>query len=163
MVRIFRDLEEGESVAAWIRMWDIVALGRFENPCRNFSPICYKKRLQIFHLLDFNRYFSSLDDFRIFEQSLLLGLDTIIIIIRPRGFPSPLRDMAAARLVEICLFGQTLEMRGIVSPKTRAHGSRKIRSEEKKTRRTIQKALITDLDLDLSFALSFDQHIPRPS
>ena len=37
------------------------ALGRFEDPCRNFSPIGYEERLQTFHLnpsnVCLNQYF----------------------------------------------------------------------------------------------------------
>ena len=55
MVRMPSDLEEGDSVSAPHGRWMMddggaIGLGRFENPGRNFSPIGYEERLQMFHL-----------------------------------------------------------------------------------------------------------------
>lgn len=56
IVRMFRDLDEGGvSGSSDSERKKAIALGCFEDPCCNFSPIGYEERLQMFHLVYFSQ------------------------------------------------------------------------------------------------------------
>lgn len=84
-----------------------IPLSRFKNPCRNFSPIRYKKRLQTFHLVDYSQWSASWAvsvsvSVSVSEFANSVYRHLMSNISSYRAAPS-LQETAAAGLVKICI------------------------------------------------------------